>query len=580
MVIALWLRTEDRARRAGASWVAFDREILTRAQDLLTQPFKFVASGGSFRGPTRSPARHPHRGQWTSGPYTLRWFSKPLERITGDLWDFSLRGDNSLVLLVGDVTSHGLLAGLLAEGIPALFQLCLRALADPVDLVALRDLMEDKLGPVLAAGGEGPDCFIQATFLRVEDGPSWNGPHGRVTFVPGEAVRARHGPPPARPRWTLAMTAHLLGLDLEGGVPGIVNIREDAETLLASDGLFDQPVELDGVTTDLGQALIGDLPTFDSTRTLFHQVLYRWLKAVDSSGRQHDDTCIVSLRCQDNPLDGFDLRLMSWGDGTEVPTSGKSSVVVGTDNNDLLHIRIFDASGKRTDTEGTRLPARAAAVATLKQRLQGLLSPHVLTVQEREQVLSQVTSIVGLNLVTRLLDGESAAQDEFVQRFQRLVWKRVHERFGGWPDHDKAEAFQQVFEHLWAQLLKYSGGNLVAWVNRTAINKIKDIADRANRRGRAETTGADSSEVPDGSLGPPGQAQVGEDEREQADRMGRLRDAIERLSSDDRELLQLRLEGLTYEQIAERHDRPGWSARNLKYRMARIRETLRDHLGE
>ena len=55
--------------------------------------------------------------------------------------------------------------------------------------------------------------------------------------------------------------------------------------------------------------------------------------------------------------DGYDLRLMSWGDGSGVPTSGNNLVIVGIDNDGLLHIRIFDAGGNRvTDTDETKLP--------------------------------------------------------------------------------------------------------------------------------------------------------------------------------------------------------------------------------
>src|SRR5262249_49570922 len=93
---------------------------------------------------------------------------------------------------------------------------------------------------------------------------------------------------------------------------------------------------------------------------------------------------------------GFDLRLMSWGDGTGVPTSGNDLVIVGTDANNLLHIRIFDHGGNRvTDTEETKLPpAQAPAILSLKQRLQDLLPPHVLTGADKRQVLGEATSIV------------------------------------------------------------------------------------------------------------------------------------------------------------------------------------------
>ena len=42
--------------------------------------------------------------------------------------------------------------------------------------------------------------------------------------------------------------------------------------------------------------------------------------------------------------------MVSWGDGSKVPTSGKNLVITGLDNNGLLHIRTFDAAGVRTDT--------------------------------------------------------------------------------------------------------------------------------------------------------------------------------------------------------------------------------------
>ena len=98
-----------------------------------------------------------------------------------------------------------------------------------------------------------------------------------------------------------------------------------------------------------------------------------------------------------NSPPGSDLRLMSWGDGSGVPTSVNNLVIVGADNTGLLHIRIFDAGGNLvTDTDETKLPStQAAAISTLKQLLPGLLPPHVLTGAEKAQVITEVTSIVG-----------------------------------------------------------------------------------------------------------------------------------------------------------------------------------------
>jgi hypothetical protein len=92
----------------------------------------------------------------------------------------------------------------------------------------------------------------------------------------------------------------------------------------------------------------------------------------------------------------FDLRVMPWGKGSGVPTSGNKLVIVGFDNHDLLHIRIFDAGGKSVlDTDETKLSdAQVVAMVTLKRQLQGLLAPHVLTDGEKARVIRKVRSIV------------------------------------------------------------------------------------------------------------------------------------------------------------------------------------------
>ena len=119
-------------------------------------------------------------------------------------------------------------------------------------------------------------------------------------------------------------------------------------------------------------------------------------------------------------LSGSDLQLVSWGNRSAVPTSGQDLVIAGTDTSGLLHIRTFADAGVRTDTyeamEGgtlhlvsanasgvvlsdtpeSSLPAaQAEAIADLKQHLPGWLPPNGLSAAEREQALSDATSITG-----------------------------------------------------------------------------------------------------------------------------------------------------------------------------------------
>jgi hypothetical protein len=93
----------------------------------------------------------------------------------------------------------------------------------------------------------------------------------------------------------------------------------------------------------------------------------------------------------------YDLRLMSWGDSSGVPTSGRNLVIVGTDNNGLLHIRIFDANGKEVaNKDETQLPdTQAGAISALKRRLPGLLPPHALNADEKVKLVIEVASIAG-----------------------------------------------------------------------------------------------------------------------------------------------------------------------------------------
>jgi WD domain, G-beta repeat len=126
---------------------------------------------------------------------------------------------------------------------------------------------------------------------------------------------------------------------------------------------------------------------------------------------------------------GSQLKLMSWGDGSRVPTSDRDLVIVGNDGDNLLHIRTFDLVGNRIDTFETRdsngalhlesvgtpwgpesvgnlsyrsdalesslLTTQSRAISTLKQHLAYLLPPHILSGADRGQVLSAVTLIIG-----------------------------------------------------------------------------------------------------------------------------------------------------------------------------------------
>ena len=140
--------------------------------------------------------------------------------------------------------------------------------------------------------------------------------------------------------------------------------------------------------------------------------------------------------------DRFDLRVMSWGSGSGVPTSGNKLVIVGIDNDDMLHIRIFDASGKGViDTDETRLSSeQAVAIWTLKHELLDLLPPHELTGAKKARVIRKVRSIVGQEDARRRL---SQAQPRELPRRSRTSRSRSRRAAGSSPGPGLTEASER-----------------------------------------------------------------------------------------------------------------------------------------
>jgi hypothetical protein len=101
------------------------------------------------------------------------------------------------------------------------------------------------------------------------------------------------------------------------------------------------------------------------------------------------------------PLEEFhivgsgELRLIAVKDYSCIPTHGKNLIVVASIE-DVLHFRIFDQAGNMVvDTDEKKLSAKAGRIAELKNRLENLWAPHKLTDEERNQIITAVTSIVG-----------------------------------------------------------------------------------------------------------------------------------------------------------------------------------------
>ena len=105
----------------------------------------------------------------------------------------------------------------------------------------------------------------------------------------------------------------------------------------------------------------------------------------------------ITLRFAENDGTLTDLKLLNWGDGSGVPTSGDTQIIAGIDNKGLLHVRIFDVAGPLAlDEDETKLPIiLTGAAATLKHEIASLSPPHILTSAEKIKLITDVKAVFG-----------------------------------------------------------------------------------------------------------------------------------------------------------------------------------------
>jgi uncharacterized protein YigA (DUF484 family) len=78
----------------------------------------------------------------------------------------------------------------------------------------------------------------------------------------------------------------------------------------------------------------------------------------------------------------------------DIPTEGENLIIVA-DVQDVLHFRIFDADRKKVvDTVENQLPRQATRIAELRSRLSHLWTVRQLPQDDKDSLISAVTSIV------------------------------------------------------------------------------------------------------------------------------------------------------------------------------------------
>ena len=134
---------------------------------------------------------------------------------------------------------------------------------------------------------------------------------------------------------------------------------------------------------------------------------------------------------------------------------------------------------------------------------------------------------------------------------------------------DAQDVAQEVFLRCWrAQEGLPEVQNLRAWIFRVGLNAAKDLQRSAWRRRVKPLTGVET--MPGADPIPPGNA------LEEQETLAQLRAALLHLRPEEKEVFLLRQNGeLTYEQIAELHDRPvGTVKTQMRSALTKLRKVL------
>jgi RNA polymerase sigma-70 factor (ECF subfamily) len=134
---------------------------------------------------------------------------------------------------------------------------------------------------------------------------------------------------------------------------------------------------------------------------------------------------------------------------------------------------------------------------------------------------------------------------------------------------DAQDVAQEAFLRCWrSQESLPAVQNLRAWIFRVGINAAKDLQRSTWRRRVKPLMGADTMPMVDSP--PPAQA------LEQQEVLEQLRQALTHLRPEEKEVFLLRQNGeLTYEQIAELHNRPvGTVKTQMRSALQKLRKVL------
>jgi len=188
--------------------------------------------------------------------------------------------------------------------------------------------------------------------------------------------------------------------------------------------------------------------------------------------------------------------------------------------------------------------------------------------EPRGYVGGREQSLADEDLLRLCAEGQSAALEELVRRYQAPLYRFLYRLMGSAEDAE--DAAMEVFVRAWQHAPRFQYRARVAtWLYRIAINIARDAHSR--RKTQPEEPWPEPHRLPPTAIGNAEDDALGRLERE--DRARALQRALKRLSPGDRLLLVLYyLEERDYSEIQAITD---LSYTVLKTRLARARRRLR-----
>jgi hypothetical protein len=271
--VEMWLVSQGATAFSQNSWRSFDARVLLYGWRILTtvEPCTVTLPEPSGDAPV--------------GPFSVRSFTQPLQAVGGDWWTCEPKNDGTLLAFVSDVTGHGRSAYLLATGLPHLFKMCSeRCSTSHWKPSAILAEMDRELEGVLPEG-----VFVEATMAQF------------IVQSKGVARLCAAGYAAALLRSNSVRLLPLGGMYL-GLTSGIARTESELdfdsgdELLMATDGLWDQSCADTTGEPRLREYLPEVLKDLSQTDSMHDAVIECLKQAIQKSGKQQDDVCVVTVR--------------------------------------------------------------------------------------------------------------------------------------------------------------------------------------------------------------------------------------------------------------------------------------------